>query len=106
MTRFIPFLAVAFLTVNLSCGDNPTAPKADRVASVVASHATLVIEPGGSTELRAERRNADGLTLGPGGIQWEALDPSVADITPAGLVRAHTPGNGRKIGRASCRERG
>lgn len=88
---------LVLLGLGLSCGDAPTAPTGAPVAALVASMDSVVIEPGDSTRLRAEARDAAGRPMPPSPVQWRSLSTSVASVSPEGTVQARAAGQARIV---------
>lgn len=81
--------AAAFLWVASACSPSTDAP---RVASVTTdvSTLTLYIGTGGgqSRQLTATPRDGDGTPIEGRAVTWASLSPSIASVSPSGLVTA------------------
>jgi hypothetical protein len=86
--------------VALSCSDGPAGPDGPPVASLLASRDSVVIEPGDSTDLRAEARDSAGLPMPTATIHWRSQVPAVAIVSPAGVLRAEGAGLTRIVASA------
>ena len=95
--------AVAFACSACGGGDGspPTAPQpgGPAVREVIVTPDSLRLAPGQTATLRAEARGAAG-TVATTAIEWSSETPTVASISPAGVVTAVSPGRARVSARA------
>ncbi|MFO0071309.1 MAG: Ig-like domain-containing protein, partial [Gemmatimonas sp.] len=82
-------------------GSPPTAPQpgGPAVREVIVTPDSLRLAPGQTATLRAEARGAAG-TVATTAIEWSSETPTVASISPAGVVTAVSPGRARVSARA------
>lgn len=87
--------AVVCLLVGVTCrdgtgpGDGPGVEDRSGVASLVTSRDTVAfLDIGDTLELRAEARDSAGAAVRAAAVAWRTLEPSVAEVSAAGVVRA------------------
>ncbi len=98
MARSIHILSAGLLLLPLAACSKPagtTIPDPDpkAVATVSVSPATPNLTVGGTTQLNATLRDADGATLTGRSITWSSSSAGVATVSGSGLVTAVAPGS-------------
>jgi len=63
------------------------------VASVTVDPATVSLTTGGTQQITATPRDAQGNPLADRAVTWESQNTAVATVSPAGLITAVAPGN-------------
>src|SRR5688572_18155577 len=76
--------ALVLLPSIATCGGEGTAPAP--VASILLTPGNINLEPGGSAQLTASARSADGSELPGRQFTWSVAGPSVASVSQTGLV--------------------
>ncbi len=71
-----------------------------RVGRIVLGRSTLVMEVGASYGMQATVADEQGRPLGDRLVTWESTDPTVANVTPDGTVRALAPGRADIVARS------
>ncbi|WP_396224738.1 SUMF1/EgtB/PvdO family nonheme iron enzyme [Gemmatimonas sp.] len=94
-------VAFAFGACGGGDGSTPTAPQpgGPAVREVIVTPDSLRLAPGQTATLRAEARGAAG-TVASSAIEWASETPTVASVSPAGVVTAVSPGRVRVSARA------
>ena len=95
MKKFIMPIALALLLTACGGGDGngSQAPAPAAVASVTVTPDTINLEAGGSAQLSATLRDANGNILQGRAVSWLSNNIEKATVTSNGLVQAHVAGN-------------
>src|SRR4051812_47558716 len=81
--------AVSFAFAALAlwgCGGGDNVGLEKPVSTVTVMPATSTLAPGGSVQLQATARDADGTVLTGRAIAWSSSENSVASVSPTGMV--------------------
>ncbi len=89
---FRPILLGAVLAVAAGCGDGGTGPRVAEVVSVVVQGPASSVTIGGTLQLVAHPRDANGLVVSGRAVSWSTSHPAIASISTTGLVTGLVPG--------------
>ena len=75
-----------------TCQDGTTTPAEAAVASLSVTPASVALPQGETRTLSAVARDAGGTTLGGVYLVWRSSAPTVASVSPTGVVKGRQPG--------------
>lgn len=75
-----------------ACGEGGTGPQLVEVASVVVQGPAAALSIGGTAQLSALVRDADGQAITGRTLSWSTSAAAIATVSPTGLVTGVTPG--------------
>ena len=98
----ILYASVATLLLGCSDSTGPVGPPdrpdvRERPSTFTLSPASATIQQGESRQFTTVYSGRAALTVGPTDVAWESSDPSIASVTPSGVVRGVSGGQARIV---------
>jgi len=97
------YLCSVLLLAAAACGDSPTSTSVPQVEVVSVSQKAFSLTVGQELALSATARSAGQQDVPGAAVQWESLNPAVATVTQAGVVRGVSLGTAQIVARSSGR---
>jgi ABC-type glycerol-3-phosphate transport system substrate-binding protein len=101
MRRYLS--SVLLLAGLAACGDSPTSTSVPQEAAVTVSQKAVSLLVGQELTLTASVRSAGQQDVPGAAVEWESLNPGVATVTQAGVVRGVALGSAQIVARSSGR---
>jgi hypothetical protein len=97
------YLCSVLLLAAAACGDSPTSSSAPQAEVVSVSQKAFSLMVGQELALSASVRSASQQDVPGAAVQWESLNPAVATVTQAGVVRGVSLGTAQIVARSGAR---
>jgi uncharacterized protein YjdB len=94
-TRLVRLVGLFFAAAVAACEGGPLPPEGGAVATVEITPPSPTVETGGSLQLSATLRDAEGNVLDGRSLYWSSEDEAVVQVSATGMLTAGTPGTAR-----------